>query len=429
VAKRIVLCLTLTALAIMAGSAPVAAQTPAQFTEWGWPQPYEKVSQKSVDFLKGKGWWPIRWGYQSPWFGQANVPLLVREKGLGQKRGLDVELRAFLAGPPLNEALIAGELQIGIGGNFPLTTLIARNAPVHSPGIVWTPNLEHSILVPLDSPAKSVADLKGKTVGLVTGSSAEFAFVAYARGNGLDPKAVTVRTLPIPDQATMPRGIDAVLPWSPTPLLMSKYRKNARLLTDTADHQIYWGTLHVRDEIFDNAPDVVQAIVDMCVEALLIARLNPKDGAAVLRTDPALAAYPDELLYDETVTNMVNYKPSWIYPFVDVYAFEGARVAKFLHEGGRLRAPLTDKDYRDWFRGGTTWLDNTFRKLGWKIPKEPPYFVGGMTTERFKQVVQADRKIEGMLVPYKMDKPQEFPEPGDLEKPWYFGGKWYRPGQ
>ncbi len=426
--RRLVMCAVLALVVTLAGSAPAAAQGQGQFTEWGWPQPYEQVSQKSIDYLKQKGWWPLRWGYQSPWFGQANVPLIVREKGLAKKRGLDIELRAFLAGPPLNEALIAGELQIGIGGNFPLTTLIARNAPVHSPGVVWTPNLEHSIMVPVDSPARTVADLKGKTVGLVTGSSAEFAFAAYARGNGVDPKSVTLRTLPIPDQATMPRGIDAVLPWSPTPLLMAQHRKNARVLDHTGHYQLYWGTLHVRDEIFDNAPDVVQAIVDMSVEAVLFARYDPKGAAAVLRTDPALNAYPDELLYEETVRNMVNYKPSWIYPFVDLYAYEGARVAKFLHDGGRLRQPLGEKDYKAWFRGGTTWFDNTYKKLGWKIPKEPPYFASGMTTARYRQAGEKGEKFD-MIFPYRMDKPQPFPEPGDLERPWYFKGQWYQPGK
>ncbi len=411
--------------------AALTAWTPAQaqtqkFTEWGWPLPYEKVSQKSIDFLKQKGWWPLQYGYQPPWIGEASIPWIFTEKGLDKARGLEVQLRPFLAGPALNQGLIAGEIQIGIGGNFPLTTLISRKAPVHSPGIIWTPGLEHSILVPLDSPAKTIADLRGKTIGLVTGSSAEFAFAAYVRGHGLDPKAFTVRPLGIPEQATMPKGIDAVLPWSPTPGLMSKYRKNARVLDHTGTYQLYWGTLHLRDEIFEQAPDVVQAIVDMCVEALLIARLDPKEAAAIVGKDPVLKVYPPELLYDETVTNMINFKPSWIYPFVDVYAAEGARVAKYLHEGGRLQELLTEKDYRDWFRGGTTWLDNTWKKLGWKIPKEPPFFRPGVTTASFERAARAGEKLD-LIFPYRMSEPQPFPEPGDLEKPWYFGGKWYRP--
>src|SRR2546425_24776 len=36
---------------------PAVAQ--AQFTEWGWPLPYEQISTKSRQWLQGKGWWPL----------------------------------------------------------------------------------------------------------------------------------------------------------------------------------------------------------------------------------------------------------------------------------------------------------------------------------------------------------------------------------
>ncbi len=410
-------------VALAASAAPASAQ---QFTAWGWPQPYEQVSARSIEYLKQQGWWPLQYGYQPPWLGQATIPHVIKDSGLDRKRGLDIQLQSFLAGPPLNEALIAGKIQIGVGGNFPLTTLIVRKAPVRSPGVVWTPVLEHSILVPLDSTVKRPADFKGKVVGLVTGSSAEFAFTAYLRANGVDPKDVTIKPLPIPDQATMPRGIDAVVPWSPTPSLMAKYRKNARIFDDTAPFQLYWGTLHMREEIFQHAPDVVQAVVDMVVEALLIGRLNPKAAAELTRKDPALAAYPPEHLYEETVNTISTMKPTWIYPFIDVYAVEGARVAKFLHEGGRIREPVTEDAYRAWFQGGTKWMDATFRRLGWKIPKEPPYFPPGMTSAAFGQAARAGQRFT-LIVPYKLERWQPFPEPDDLDKRWQFDGKWYEP--
>jgi len=421
--KRLALAAVLVLAIVLAAGLEASAQ---QFTQWGWPLPYEQVSVKSIEWLKHQGWWPLQYGYQSPWLGQATIPMVIKDSGLDRKRGLDVQLQSFLAGPPLNEALVAGKIQIGVGGNFPLTTLIVRKAPVHSPGIVWTPVLEHSILAPLDSPLKSPTDLKGKVVGLVAGSSSEFAFNAYLRGHGMDPKEVTVKSLPIPDQATMPKGIDAVVPWSPTPNLMAKYRKNARVFADTAPHQLYWGTLHIRDEVFQNAPDVVQAVVDMAVEAMLVARLNPKAAAEVTRKDPALAAYPPELMLEETIATVSAFKPSWIYPFVDVYAPAGAQVARFLHDSGRLKEPLGEDAYRAWFQGGTRWMDATFRKLGWRTPKEPPYFPPGVTTAGFRQALASGQRLK-LILPYRLEKPQPFPEPEDLERRWQFDGTWYEP--
>lgn len=400
---------------------------PKEITEWGWPQPYEKVSQKSVDWLKAKGWWPLRWGYQPPWMVEGTVPLVIHELGFDKKRGLDIEFVPFLAGPPLNEAMIAGKLQLGNGGDFPVTSLIIRKAPVRSAGIIWTPLDEHSIMVPLDSAIKKPEDLKGKVIGLVTGSSAEFAFVGYAKAHGIDPqKELTIKPLPIPDQATMPRGIDAVVPWAPTPTLLWKYRKNAKIFDDTGPFQMYWGDVHVREELIQNVPDVVQAVVDLSVEALMWQRLYPKQATDIVKKDPAMEVYPWELLYDENLIWANNLKPTTMYPFVDVYALEGARVAKFLYEGGRAKEPLTEKDYQEYFKGATDWMNATFKKLGWKIPKEPPFFPPGVTTETFKGWVKTGQRFT-LIWPYKLDKPQPWPEPGDLDKPWYYGGKWYYP--
>jgi hypothetical protein len=218
------------------------------------------------------------------------------------------------------------------------------------------------------------------------------------------------------------------VPWSPMPRLMAAYRKNARLFDDTGSYQVFWGTLNMRDEMFEHTPDVVQAIVDMNVEALLIARRDLKAAVAVTMKDPELTGLSAELLYDETLATVGMLKPTWIYPFVDVYAIEGARVARFLRESGRIKETVGEDAYRAWFQGGTRWMDVTFRKLGWKIPTVPPYFPAGMTMASFRKGAEAGEKLN-LVIPYKLQQPQPFPEPRDLDRRWYFNGKWYEPGK
>jgi len=166
----------------------------------------------------------------------------------------------------------------------------------------------------------------------------------------------------------------------------------------------------------------------MAVEAMLIARLNPKAAAEVTRKDPVLAAYPPELMLEETIATVSAFKPSWIYPFVDIYGPAGAQVAKFLHDSGRIKEPLGEDAYRAWFQGGTKWMDATFKKLGWKIPKEPPYFPAGVTTASFRQALAGGQRLN-LILPYRLEKPQPFPEPQDLEKRWQYDGKWYEPAK
>ena len=93
---RITTSIVLAGVAIGAGTAMAAAQS---FTDWGWPQPYEKVSDKSVAWLKEKGWWPLGVGWQGPFSGQNTINVVMDKAGLLAKRGLEAKYQAFAAGP------------------------------------------------------------------------------------------------------------------------------------------------------------------------------------------------------------------------------------------------------------------------------------------------------------------------------------------
>lgn len=404
-----------------------AAAKDAAFTDWGWPQPYERVSDKSVAWLKSKGWWPLRWGYQPPWMVEGTVPPVAIAAGLDRARGLEIEIVPFLAGPPLNEGIIAGTLQIGNGGDFPVTSLILANAPVTSLGYIWTPIIRHAIMVRPDSTMSKPSDLKGKSIGLVAGSSAEFALVGYCEANGLDPaKDVSIKNMSIPDQTTFPRGIDAVVPWDPTPELMLRYLQNAKIFADTGPYQLYWGDAHIRKELAENVPDVAQALCDMMVEATLWQRRNAGRATDIVKKNPSLEVYPWKLLFDQNVIYANNLKPTQVYPFTDIYATEGARIAKFLYAGGRAKRLLTEQDFLNYFGNGHAYMNATFAKLGWSIPKEPPFFPPGATLATYRSWIAEKRPFK-LTFPYQVAKPQGWPERGDLRKPWTYAGKTYRP--
>jgi len=60
------------------GPAAIAQQ---QFTEWGWPLPYEQISAKSKQWLQGKGWWPLNAGFIVMWSGEELLgTILMNEK-------------------------------------------------------------------------------------------------------------------------------------------------------------------------------------------------------------------------------------------------------------------------------------------------------------------------------------------------------------
>jgi len=406
--------------ALLSGIVPASAQS---FTDWGWPQPYERVSQKSVDWLKQKGWWPIGVGWQGPFSGQNTINVVMDKTGLLEQRGIEAKFHVFAAGPDVNEAVASARVQVGNGGNFPFTSLLDRGVPVKAIAVV-APNLKHSTVVPLDSNIKKLADFKGSnppaTIGIVTGSSAEFYFTQAAEVVGLQiGKDVILKNMPPSEQILMAKGIGAVVPWEPSVTIITENRKTGIEVDTIFPYNFYEGRFYVRQELIDNVPDVVQSISDAFMEATLWIRLNPDKAADLLAAEPMLKTFGKELLLQQTKLYNNLYKPTYSYPFAAMWGEEDARIAKWLKERNRLTKALTANDYEASF--DTRFMEKTYQKLGWKIPTRapflPPNWPGKIGQLPYPEYANA----------LTLKEPQLWPEAGDLTRPWTFNGKTYKP--
>ena len=406
--------------ALLSGIVPASAQS---FTDWGWPQPYERVSQKSVDWLKQKGWWPIGVGWQGPFSGQNTINVVMDKAGLLEQRGIEAKFHVFAAGPDVNEAVASARVQVGNGGNFPFTSLLDRGVPVKAIAVV-APNLKHSTVVPLDSNIKKLADFKGSnppaTIGFVTGSSAEFYFTQAAEVVGLRiGKDVILKNMPPSEQILMAKGIGAVVPWEPSVTIITENRKTGIEVDTIFPYNFYEGRFYVRQELIDNVPDVVQSISDAFMEATLWIRLNPDKAADLLAAEPMLKTFGKELLLQQTKLYNNLYKPTYSYPFAAMWGEEDARIAKWLKERNRLTKALTANDYEASF--DTRFMEKTYQKLGWKIPTRapflPPNWPGKIGQLPYPEYANA----------LTLKEPQRWPEAGDLTRPWTFNGKTYKP--
>lgn len=406
--------------ALNCGVVPVAAQS---FTDWGWPQPYEKVSDKSVAWLKQKGWWPIGVGWQGPFSGQNTINVVMDKAGLLEKRGLEAKFQAFAAGPDVNEAVASARVQVGNGGNFPFTSLLDRGVPVRAIAVV-APNLKHSTVVPLNSPIKKLADFKGSnppaTIGIVTGSSAEFYFTQAAEVVGLQiGKDVILKNMPPGEQLLMAKGIGAVVPWEPSVTIITDDRKTGKEADTIFPYNFYEGMFYVRQELIDNVPDVVQAISDAFMEATLWIRLNPGKAADFLAAEPMLKVYGKPLLLQQTELYNNLYKPTYSFPFAKLWGEENARIAKWLKDRNRLTKTLTAKDYEESF--DVQFMTKTYEKLGWKIPTQAPFLPANWSGKIGQLPYPTYANVN------TLKSPQAWPEAGDLTKPWAFNGKTYNP--
>jgi len=343
-------------------------------TEWGWLLPYEQVSQKSIDWLKSKGWWPLTIGYFADVPGFSASYAIIKEKQLLEKRGLKVNYISFLSGPPIVEAFLGGQTQVTHYGSFPFWLTVEKGGLVKAFALTAV-NSEVAMLVRPDSTIKKPEDLKkGKkpaVVGTTLGSYAEFYLTAMANNKGLvRDKDFRVAGLSMRDAQLLPKGTDAVVLWDPH-IVFSVQKGLGKKIGNGYPYFFSAGYDFVRKEIHENAPDVVQLLADVAVEALLYAQYDLDGATEFYRKDPRMEAYSSELVKEQIAKYLNFYPPTFRYIHKDFWATEDNRIIKTLYIQGRMKKDLSVEEMKDVM--APEYMANTFRKLGWKVPERPVF--------------------------------------------------------
>jgi len=139
-------------------------------------------------------------------------------------RGIDVKWVEFSFGPPLLEALNTGNIDFGYTGDAPPVFAQAARANLLYVAALPSIGTNEAIVVPEDSPIKTLADLKGKKIGFAKGSSAHNTTVAALEKAGLSYSDITPVYLAPADAATAFSGgsLDAWTIWDPYLALTEK---------------------------------------------------------------------------------------------------------------------------------------------------------------------------------------------------------------
>ena len=174
----------------------------------------------------------LRIGYQKA----ASTLVLLKTHGTLEKKlaPLNVEVKwlEFAAGPQLLEGLNLGSIDFGYVGEVPPVFALAAGAPlVYTAYELPSPEAE-GILVPKDSPIRTVADLKGKKIAFNKGSDVHWLVVKALADAGLEYSDVQPAYLaPADARAAFQNGaIDAWAIWDPF-FVAAQRQLGARVLT------------------------------------------------------------------------------------------------------------------------------------------------------------------------------------------------------
>jgi sulfonate transport system substrate-binding protein len=176
--------------------------------------------------------------------------------------GIEIKWIDFQFGPPLLEAINVGSVDFGFVGDSPPIFAQAGGAKIRYVAAVKSDGNTQAIIVPQDSPIKTLADLKGKRIAFGRGSSAHNLLVAALEKAGLTWSDITPAPLaPADATAAFVKGsVDAWSIWDPY-LALAELKEKARVIAFDKD-------VHKPNAFYIAASDFVEKYPS------LVARLN-----------------------------------------------------------------------------------------------------------------------------------------------------------
>jgi NitT/TauT family transport system substrate-binding protein len=257
---------------------------------------------------------PVVVGYQSKTINTVTAGTLLRAQGYLDKRLAELGARTgkkyavtwqdYDTGAPITAQMMAGKIDIGSMGDYPLLINGARgqqSAATHTKLVAVTGynprGALNTVVVAPRSPIHSLAQLRGKVVSTSSGSAAHGTLVQALRKSGLDPaKDVKIENQqpPVGASALQSGNVVALSQFVAWPGLLV-HKGQAEVLYDGGELGVptFHGTV-VRDQYAGAHPDVVKAFLQAQLDATRFLWRQPVTAAEIVAKQTGL---PAEVVY------------------------------------------------------------------------------------------------------------------------------------
>ena len=248
----------------------------------------------------------LRIGWQT---GDVQVLLSYADKsGLFSRAGLKYSMHPFPAGPAMLPAIAANEVDIAWMGEFPAVTGYANKIPLTIFMIEQEFKSHIRLVVQPDSGIRTLADLRGKKIGVTFGSSGHNHILIALEKGGLKASDVTLVNLQpghMPG-AFVTKAVDAVLTWESNVGVIEKNGGVPIATTDSIGTTLI-GVWVVRQQYLKENPDNIQKFLrawEMAMDRF------SKDRLSVLKPEAdRLGQTPEGMA--EVVDRQQSVRPSY----------------------------------------------------------------------------------------------------------------------
>lgn len=218
---------------------------------------------------------------------QLTALAILEKQGTLEKKleplGFQVKWPEFAAGPQQLEALNANGLDIASTAESPPVFAQAAGTPLVYLAATQPSGKAVSLLVPVDSPVKSVADLKGKKVAFQKASIGHYLLVKALEAAGLKLNDVESVFLPPPDaNVAFSQGkIDAWFIWEPF-VTRAEQKKVGRVLVDGEKLRDTGNFYSTSRQFFKAHPEVIKVFLEELQKAEIWSKEHRQEMAELI---------------------------------------------------------------------------------------------------------------------------------------------------
>lgn len=213
----------------------------------------------------------INVGWMTSWATAAQIIEAMERTNIPELYGVPLSFKSFLFGPEVNEAAMAGQVDVVNNGLVPTISLLANDDDWIVVGRLVESPL--SIVARKDSGINKVSDLRGRTVGVPFGGGAHPYLLRKLKESGLSSNGnmqtgAIINNIKPSEQALLMEQakVQAVATWEPqTAQILAKQ------LGATIDEERHLGVITVRKKLAKERPDDVVKLLEAYYQAIFYA--------------------------------------------------------------------------------------------------------------------------------------------------------------
>ena len=237
----------------------------------------------------------------------ATLPVDVGLKmGIFARHALDVQLIDFEGSSKMHQAMVAGDIDIGVGGG-PEMALVAKGSPELAVCDADPAPTFLGIAVAEDSPIRTIADLKGKKMSVSSvGGLTYWLALELARKEGWGENGLTLVTignaLPSVVAALRAHIVDAAYTSTALAFLLEE-QKEGRLLAPASSYagNIGGGMIFATSHVLAEKPDAVRRFLAAWLETIAAMRAHRAETVAIERAVTGFPQAVQEKEFDLTI--------------------------------------------------------------------------------------------------------------------------------